>query len=479
MYRKIKRIQRFFLLILLCLCLVAVLPAENVPSSQEQDTAENKDNSVDAIGDNIDENSVESLSKDDFVWKSRPERVVIDDTLSFIFHPDTSSAITTVRIYINGGKRAAPALHKGLAFLTNRLCNEVTDVSDVRKLMSLGSSSFTLIEGDYSVIAFNCLSEHLQETLRIFTHALQKPLFSSVRISNIKKYMEYKQKAVEDDPEQLLKRELYSFFFSGTGLAGSIFGDSASLKGIKKKNITAFYKKFVNRSNMIITVSSNLPQEEIAGAVKRYFSPFPQGEKRWQLPPVKAQIPLAEDRVVSVKKETTQTLVALGALLPGISPQHFICGFLLENILGEGIGSKLWPLRTEQNLAYSIKADVKHMIDHGVLQVYLKTDNSKKAKALSALKEVLAGLYRDGITPEEFQTAKIRARAFFLRANETKDGRTLSLGFFETMGEGMGFNFIESFFTHLNSLTRETFNSYVKEALNPEKQVEVMIGPSD
>ncbi|MCP4214241.1 MAG: insulinase family protein, partial [bacterium] len=154
---------------------------------------------------------------------------------------------------------------------------------------------------------------------------------------------------------------------------------------------------------------------------------------------------------------------------------NYICASLLENILGEGIGARLWPIRARKNLAYHLAARATCLKQAGILHVLLKTDHSKKEKAKVALEEVLAKLYREGVGEEEFTAALIRARAHFLRRNETKEKRTYNLGFFETIGPG--FRFIEDFCTHLETITREQLNNFITETLAPGKMVRVIIGP--
>lgn len=409
------------------------------------------------------------------VWKNSVEKIQIDDFLSFIFHRDTSSEMTVFRIFINGGKKAEPEHRKGLAFLTTRLSSEIPVQTNVRKLMTLGSSFSTAVEGDFSIITVTCLSEHLEDTLKILAEVLRKPLFSALRIDHIKRFMKYQQKNEEDNPLQLIEREYFNAFFGNAGYGGSIFGTAEpdSLKKIKKKDIVHFYKTFFNRANMVIVVSSDLSSSDAAVTIKKLFHPLAAGEKRVQLPPL--EIPGAKKKEYFFKKEKKQALISLGTLLPGMSPQNFTRAYMLENLLGDGIGSKLWPLRAEKNLAYSLNARVTHMKDAGMLKVYLRTDNSKKEKASEALKEVMTDLYQNGVTGEEFQTVKVRAGAQFLRSNETKERRTFYLGLFECIGPG--FDFLEDFFSTIEKMTLEEFNGYIKEVLKPDRLVTVIIGP--
>ncbi len=421
-----------------------------------------------------------SQDKDALTWKHRPEKVRIDDNLSFIFHRDSSSEITVFRIFFKGGKKAEPETGKGLAFLTTRLCVEIPVQSDVRKLMELGSSFFTRVERDYSIITIKCLSENLADTLKILTHILRKPLFSALRVSHIKNYMKHRQKSEEDDADQLMQREYFNLFFGNSSYGGSIFGDTDSLKRIKKKDIVGFYKKFFNLSNMVIAVSSDFKKSEVKEIIKKSFLSLPPGEKQTPLPPVKVKkmstaAVTVEKKKNFFKKDKTQSQVSLAVMLPEMTPHHFTYAYMLENLLGEGIGAKLWPLRAVKKLAYRLRTKVIHMKEAGILIVYLNTDKSKTKTAFQALKEVMTDLYKNGVTENEFSYTKIRSKAYFLRSNETKETRTFHLGFFESIG--LGFTFLEDFFSHVDRMTIEALNSYIREVLKPARLVEIIIGP--
>ncbi|HLP48333.1 MAG TPA: pitrilysin family protein [Candidatus Kapabacteria bacterium] len=425
-------------------------------------------------------------------WKNRPERIWVtnenktnETPFSFIFQQDTASEITVLRVLIAAGKKAEPLNRKGLAFLTTRLAVEIPGTSDAIKLMTLGSSLAVDVEGDYSCITVTCLSENLDETIKIVAGVLKEPLFSALRISSVKNNMTYRQKNEEDNTEFLMEREYLHVFLGNSGYGGSIFGtaagDSTSLHTIKKKDIEDFYNAFFNRAHMAVVVSSDLSSTEIETVIKKYFLPLSPGQPGQLVQPVQQkeseEIKPAEKKEYFFKKENTQALVSLGALLPGMSPNHFVCALMLENLVGGGIGSRIWPLRVDLNLAYSLKAKSIQWKDAGIIWVYLKTDNSRKEKASRALPEIVADLYKDGVSEEEFNMIKVRTRAHFLRINETKEMRTFYLGLFELTGPG--FDFFENFFSAMDTLTASDFNAYIRQVLKPDQLVKIIIGPGE
>ncbi len=409
-------------------------------------------------------------------WKSPPKEVAIDGLTSFIFHHDPSSRLTVLRLFINGGEKAESAEKKGLAFLTTRMALEVTEPTKLRKLMTIGSISNTQVEGDHSIITIKCLSEHLDDTLKIYLKELTNPLFSSLRIPNTKKGMIYFQKNEEDTPEHALNREALTSFFGAGGYGGSLFGTKKSLNAIKRKDVQQFYKKYFNLANMTICISSDKSEEEVKKVLGKYLEKMPRGETRHRLPTIKV-IPPEAPGDYFFPRDTNQTVISLAALLPPLKGQNFVCAYMLENILGDGIGSKLWRLRRVDHLAYHLAARATHMKDAGLLRVLLKTDTSRKEKALKALLTVVRTLHEKGITQEELKAARLRCRVRFLRANESKEGRTYYLGFFHSIGDDFSYTYLEDFFNHLDTISLETFNGYIREALRPERLVQLITGP--
>ena len=403
------------------------------------------------------------------IWKNQPEKVVVNDHLSFIYQQDLSSKITVIHILVKGGKRAVPVSQRGLSFITTGLAVEMPDIDEVRQLMQLATVHYYHVHGDYVTISIRCLTENLEKTLKIIARVLRKPLFSGLRISNVKRYLKHRQKAEEDSPERLMELTYFNTLF--TSYAGSIYGDLESLKKIKRKNILNFYKRFFNHANMFISVNTDLSKAEMIPIISKNFDSFPPGEIQ-QLEKVQASVP--EKKEIFIKKDNQQVLISFGALLPGMSRKNFALIYMLENLLGKGIGSKLWPLRAKKELAYSLTTRFIQMQNAGLLIIFLKTDISKREEANQALKGLIIDLYKNGVTPEDLAITKVRSKADFLRDNETKERRSQWLAYFEALG--VGFDYLEAFFSHLDQVTLEDLNTYLKKVLNPDQLLEVVIG---
>jgi zinc protease len=406
--------------------------------------------------------------------RNLPEKAFLSNSLKLIYQKDASSAITVLQILIKGGKAVEPEEKSGLAYLTTRLALEIPDQSKAQDIMNQASHVSMTSRGDYSLIQLKCLSENFEETLKVTTKIMLNPLFSGLRIEGTKKMINYQRNTQEDDPANLAHKTYLERLFAKKGYGGSVLGSEESLKAIKKKDVKDFYDSYFKAENMVIAVISDLEKEPLIEILDEYLAKFPSGE-----PAESTQNPLTipEEKQLLIEKDTKQFFVSLAFPLPKITRKNFALASIVENLLGKGVGSRLWDLRYKEKLAYNVNAQATLMKDGGILEAYLETDKEKKEEALEALKKVLNSLFEKGITEQELEVTKINAKAYFLRDNETKEIRAGNLVSFEALG--LGYEFLSGFFLEINAISLDEINAYIKETLNPEKGVEVVIGPKD
>jgi zinc protease len=400
---------------------------------------------------------------------------MLENGLTVVTQKDETSAVTVLEILIRGGQKAEPAGKAGLAYLTTRLSLEIPDMSKAQELMEKSSRYLMTAKGDYSVIHIECLSEFLADTLAVFLKILKDPLFSGLRIDRAKDHMNDQRKIESDDNLNVGYLTHLQTFLGHLGYAGSVYGTEESLKKIKWRDIEGFYARGFAPANMTVLAISDLDSERLAGILKTSFGTFPV-RKTAEAPEAAASGSIPEKpKEIVLEKDTRQSLVSLGFALPEISPRIYALTMLLEALLGKGPGSLLWPLRAELKLAYNVNAQATILKGGGILEAYFETDAAKTASAREALKKTLSDLFEKGVSPDVFEETRTFVRSSFLRSNETKDKRAATLCGFEALG--LGYAYFEKFFVELSAVTRDEFNAYNQEVLNPEKSSLVIVGP--
>jgi predicted Zn-dependent peptidase len=395
----------------------------------------------------------------------------LESGMTLISDTDATTATTAIQILIRGGKRAQPAGQEGLAFLATRLAVEIPDEDKIQELVGMASRFQVTVNGDYSVIQLECLSVQLEATLRILAKIVSDPLFSGLRIDSVKKHAEHQGRIEEDDSVSFGHLAALRALSGNPGYGGSIYGDKTTLSAIKGKDISEFYKRYFVAPNMILAVSSD--REDAAALVENAFRSFPSVAAP---PSPKTELRVPGEREISVTKETKQAFVSEAFLLPKLSPRGFVLGLLLENILGKGPGSRLWPLRAERKLAYNVNAVATQMTEGGIFEAYLETDKNKQRQALEALGGVLSGVWQSGVTEADLRSARISVWSDFLRDNEARPARTLNLASFEALG--LGLDFYYGLRPELEAVSLEEFNAFIKSVLAAENSVTVVIGPA-
>ncbi len=407
-------------------------------------------------------------------WKLPVKKNVLKNGLPVILEIDKTSATTVVQVFIRGGKRAEPAGKSGLVFLTTRLAVEIPDQDKLRNLLSLATRISVTSREDFSLISVECLSANLEPTLKILSKIIADPLFSGLRIDSVKNYMRHQGKLVQDD--SVLSGHLTNLgaFFEVPGYGGSTYGDEKSIDAIKGRDVSGFYKQHFTAANIVVSVSSDLEEEALLKTMVDWFSGLPAGES---VSLESVGLRAEWEKSVFCARETKQSYVSIAYRLPGLSRRQFALSYLLENLLGKGPGSRLWPLRTEKRLAYNINCRVTQMLEGGLLEAYLETDNSKREIALEALRGTIAELASGGIDAEEFGTVQTVAKANFLRDNEAKNARTFTLGMFEVLG--LGHDYFGDLSAEIEAVGLEEMNAFLKNILGTEKSFEVIIGRED
>jgi len=406
-------------------------------------------------------------------WREHSEKSTLATGLPCIYQKDTSSPTTVVGLFAAGGKSAVPLGLDGLAYLTTRLTLEIPNEGMVQDLMSQATRLSLLCSEDFSAVLIECLSENLEEALRVAGKIIQDPLITGLRIGRTKEMMKLYGRSEEDESTVAAHNAVMKAIFPGAGYGTAVYGTEESLGGaIDRKDAVAFYRRFFTKKGLFFYVATDLDRGPVRALLEKYFAGFPDGEDV-SIPLVYPALPAVRD--IALTRDSKQTYVGRASLLPAPDAPGQAKGCLLETLLGKGPGSRLWGLRMTEKLAYSVDAEVTWTKSSGILEAYLETENAKSARASEALDRTLADLQDKGITDEELRTTKTMAKARLLRSAEAKASRLRTVGLYEVLGLGHGH--LTGISEALDEVTLEDMNAFIREALSPDRILRVTVGP--
>jgi zinc protease len=407
------------------------------------------------------------------VWPEKPVKFRLATGMDCVFQRDTSSRLTIIQLFVAGGKSAVPAGKDGLAYLASRLALEIPDESVVRDIMSQATRMKVSVMEDASVISLECLSENLEEMLRVASGIIQDPLLSSLRIDRAKKIAALEGQALMDNAADAGHAAALGAFFKGRGRGGASYGTEESLRDIEKKDVAVFYRSRFTRNGILFAVCSDVEADRIRSLLEKYFAALPEGKLK--VSPTASPSPPPDKEIIQAR-DTRQSYVGRAYLLPFTGAGDYAKGYLLEVLLGHGPGSRLWDLRVTERLAYGVGARTTWTRSGGVLEAYLETDHAKRGRAVGALNGVLDLLRAKGVTDDELAMTRAMAISGFLRANEAKSTRARTLGLFETLG--LGADFLSGILGAIDAVSIEELNAFIDRVLDPDSAVEIVVGPA-
>ncbi|MFC2158401.1 M16 family metallopeptidase [Acidobacteriota bacterium] len=407
------------------------------------------------------------------VWKYPVQTVEMENGMQLYYQKDTTSAVSVVQVLIRGGRINEPQDMKGLAYMAFRFALEIPDDAKLREMMSQATRIYLISMPDYTLLSILSLSDNIESAIKISSKIMLKPLISNVRIGRLKETMEYLRDMEQDEEETLAFLTQQSNLFGSDSYSGSDYGTEESVKSIKKKDVDSFYRNHFHSENVSIIVTSDLEMEAISKMLEKYFEKIPKSQVGNPLPFQKDSRP--EESVDFIEKDNVQSLISVAIPLGEMDPKEYILGLLLEQAMGKGIGSRLWKLRAEDKLAYTVNANLTQMRHEGMLELFLQTESQKQKPARLALNGIITEMASQGMSEEELEMTKTFTKASFLRNNERKDIRTRTIA--RILALGLDIEFLNSIMNQIDQVTLEEMNAFIQKILDPRNAVELTIGP--
>lgn len=209
----------------------------------------------------------------------------------------------------------------------------------------------------------------------------------------------------DDDPGDVVHDAFAAALWGDHPLGRPVIGTTASIGGLSRDTIAAFYTDHYTADSLVVTVAGGFGADTHDDVVRRVAESFAAVRPGAAEPrPLRAAAPgpPAASRTVLRRRPTEQAHAVLG--VPGLSrqdPRRFALS-VLTTALGGGMSSRLFQeVREKRGLAYSVYAFTSSYADAGELGVYLGCAPGRVDEALRVCRGVLADVAADGITAAE------------------------------------------------------------------------------
>lgn len=349
-------------------------------------------------------------------------------------------------------KGLAHALEHALFHGTSDLTKEET----YEIFRETGTSQNAFTGHDYIATEFDCPNSNVEQIFKINGDMLAKQNFDEKEWNRERK---------------VILQELY-MTMDIEGVAGSdILGDATTLSKITTQDFIDYKNKYFVTDNMVISVVSSLPFEDIKEYAEKYFIGKFKSNPNNKVTIKKRRMDFHDNEVLAdVPNAKSFNILFLLKGYQDVERNDLYTRF--ENWYFNDFAGKLFKkLRLDQPLVYTANFQ-NYEVPYLKLKVFnILTSPENVNKCIDAMTDILRDLIEKGISEKDFK--------LFQETMLAKRERKTNI---KTYDSGKLFNdyiygetpFVKDFFKKLMSLTREDINNYLKEVYG-NSQLEVQL----
>jgi predicted Zn-dependent peptidase len=338
-------------------------------------------------------------------------RVVLKNGMVVYIAEDRALPLVNVALTVRVGSWLEPQGKEGLAAFTGSQIRRggtksLTAEELDEKLDFLAAQASTGIGPTSGSAMLNCLSDNLDEALRVFVEMLREPRFQEDRLALAKEQTLQEMKKRNDDPGDIEARE-WGVLLYGDGFFTNRFTTEASVNALTRDDLVAFHRKYFHPANMIAAVSGSFSRAEMLRKLEAAFAGW-LGPKP-VVSPIPSTISPAAPGLYRIEKDVNQGRVSMG--LPTVKRDHpdvYALEVMNEILGGSGFTARITKtVRSNEGLAYSAGSGFSPGIWFpGRFRAEFQSKSRSVPYAASLVMDEIKKLRDGGVTAEELDTIK-------------------------------------------------------------------------
>lgn len=367
----------------------------------------------------------------------------------------------------------------GLAALTHALLDlgsvGLSEDEVARRLADVGAQMGGSFDPDRAAVTLRTLSSarEREQALSILAQVLQQPVFPEAVVEREKARIVAGLKEAETQPEHLASKAFRKAVFAEHPYALPGSGEVATVTGLKRAEIEAFYQAHYVEQGAVVTLMGDITRAEAEAIAARLTEHLPRGSGVAATPPVSPLVAASEQRVAH---PATQSHILLGA--PGMArsdPEYFAL-YVGNYILGGGgfVSRLMEEVREKRGLAYDVHSYFMPMQQAGAFQIGLQTKGEQAEQALQLVRTVLADFIARGPSEQEMLAARQNIIGGFpLRV----DSNRKILDYLSVIAfYRLPLTYLDDFTSKIGQVTAAQVRAAFARHLDPQRMVTVVVG---
>jgi predicted Zn-dependent peptidase len=370
--------------------------------------------------------------------------------------------------YVLAGSRLESADEAGAAHFMEHITFKGTEAYPTTRAVSeaiegVGGSFNAATDRESTVYWVRLPLREAARGMDILGELIVRPRLRSEEIESERAVIVEEIRSYLDDPGEHVHTLFDLAMFGDTPLGREIAGSEESVRALPQANLRAFWAGAYRPGNVVVSAAGDISHEDVVALVERAFGTGAGVQPKFDPAPA---LPAGE-RVMVVRRETTQAQLCLG--VPGLrrdDPEAWTLE-VLNAILGDGMSSRLFQsVREEKGLAYDVSSYIVDYADAGALVVSAGVDPDRIKPAVGAILSELALLRDEPVPADELARSKrYLGGRLELRMEETRHLASW-LGGQEALHERV--LTLDQALAELNAVTSDAIHSLAKRLVRDE-----------
>jgi len=235
----------------------------------------------------------------------------------------------------------------------------------------------------------------------------------------------------DDEPSDAVHDLFAETLFGDTPVGRSVLGSVESIENLTRDDVHGWYRRRYTVPNIVVTAAGRVEHQQVVDLVITAFGDRLGGE--FGPAPLRRGDDLALERPARttglISRHTEQTHLLYGSLGMGRLDERRYAAAVLETAVGGGMSSRLFQeIREKRGLVYSVGSSLSHYAGTGSFSVYAGCSPKRVPEVLRLVREELARVAADGLTPEEVARGRGQLKGGLVLGLEDTGSRMSRLG---------------------------------------------------
>ena len=313
-------------------------------------------------------------------------------------------------------------LFKGSDKLSAREVNETLD--------AIGAESNAFTSKEATCYWTRLLDQDLAVGMDVLSEIIQRPAFRPNEIDSERQVVVEEINMNDDDPSDVVFENFSTAVFANHPLQEPVLGTRESIRSMTRDDIHGYWKRRYGAGSLVVAAAGSVDHDSFVDLVAERFGDWSGDSVAHHNGPAEIQ-----PTVALTPRDTEQAHLVIGG--PGLdrSDERRWAFEVLNHVMGSGMSSRLFrEVREERGLAYAVYGFKLAYADNGAWGVHVGTTPNQTDTAMTVIRDELAKVVDEGITPEELERAKGSMRGGLALSLEDSNSRMVRLGRDELAG---------------------------------------------